>query len=68
MPISKLLPTHVNRNVPLFEQALEFARKGGTIDITSSIDEPVAPAEGIARAVQAGIPPGTRHSQLRRQR
>ncbi|EFQ9165171.1 beta-aspartyl-peptidase [Escherichia coli] len=53
---SKLLPTHVNRNVPLFEQALEFARKGGTIDITSSIDEPVAPAEGIARAVQAGIP------------
>lgn len=56
MPISKLLPTHVNRNVPLFEQALEFARKGGTIDITSSIDEPVAPAEGIARAVQAGIP------------
>ncbi len=43
VPISKLLPTHVNRNVPLFEQALEFARKGGTIDITSSIDEPVAP-------------------------
>lgn len=28
VPISKLLPTHVNRNVPLFEQALEFARKG----------------------------------------
>ncbi len=57
VPISKLLLTHVNRNVPLFEQALEFARKGGTIDITSSIDEPVAPAEG-ARAVQAGIPAG----------
>ena len=55
VPISKLLPTHVNRNVPLFEQALEFARKGGTIDITSSIDEPVAPAEGIARA-GLGIP------------
>ena len=36
VPISKLLPTHVNRNVPLFEQALEFARKGGTIDITST--------------------------------
>ncbi len=49
VPISKLLPTHVNRNVPLFEQALEFARKGGTIDITSSIDEPVAPAEVLPR-------------------
>lgn len=47
MPISKLLPTHVNRNVPLFEQALEFALKGGTIDITSSIDEPVALQKGL---------------------
>ena len=56
VPITKLLPTHVNRAEPLFQAALEFARKGGTIDITSSIDEPVAPAEGIARAVQAGIP------------
>ena len=46
VPISKLLPTHVNRNVPLFEQALEFARKGGTIDITSSIDDPVFDDEG----------------------
>ena len=56
LPISKLLPTHVNRNVPLFEQALEFARKGGTIDITSSIDEPVAPVAGIARPAPAGRP------------
>lgn len=56
VPMSKLLPTHVNRNEALFEEALAFALKGGTIDITSGIPDPVAPAEGVARAVKAGIP------------
>jgi beta-aspartyl-dipeptidase (metallo-type) len=56
VPLSKLLPTHVNRSEDLFEQALEFAHKGGTIDITSGIPGPVAPAEGVARAVKAGVP------------
>lgn len=53
--ISKLLSIYVNRNVSLFEQALEFARKGGIIDIISSIDESVVFVEGIVRVVQAGI-------------
>ncbi len=56
VPIGKLLPTHVNRSESLFEQALAFALKGGVIDITTSIPDPVAPAEGIARAVKAGVP------------
>jgi len=56
VPIGKLLPTHVNRSEYLFEQALAFARKGGVIDITSGIPGPVTPAEGIARAVGAGVP------------
>lgn len=56
VPVSKLLPTHVNRSEELFVEALEFARQGGTIDITSGIPEPVSPAEGISRAVQSGIP------------
>lgn len=56
VPINKLLPTHVNRSEALFEQALQFARNGGTIDITSGIPGPVDPAEGVARAVMAGIP------------
>lgn len=56
VPMSKLLPTHVNRNEALFEEALAFALKGGTIDITSGIPNPVAPAEGMVRAVKAGIP------------
>lgn len=56
VPMGKLLPTHVNRSEYLFDQALAFALKGGTIDITSGIPGPVTPAEGIARAVKAGVP------------
>ncbi|NDO81162.1 beta-aspartyl-peptidase [Citrobacter sp. NCU1] len=56
VPMGKLLPTHVNRSEDLFDQALAFARKGGTIDITSGIPGPVTPPEGIARAVKAGVP------------
>lgn len=56
VPMGKLLPTHVNRSEFLFDQALAFALKGGTIDITSGIPGPVTPPEGIARAVKAGVP------------
>lgn len=62
LPISKLLPTHVNRTQPLFEAAIEFALKGGTIDITSGIDpdigarNAVKPAQAITQALAAGVP------------
>ncbi|ALR74817.1 beta-aspartyl-peptidase [[Enterobacter] lignolyticus] len=56
VPIGKLLPTHVNRSETLFEQAIAFAHRGGVMDITSGIPGPVTPADGIARAVSAGVP------------
>ncbi|HAT8011796.1 beta-aspartyl-peptidase [Citrobacter rodentium] len=56
VPITKLLPTHVNRAEPLFHAALEYAREGGYIDITSSIDEPVDPATAIITALQNDVP------------
>lgn len=56
VPISKLLPTHVNRSEALFEAALAFARQGGHIDITSGIMEPIAPAQAIDMARKAGVP------------
>lgn len=34
--IEKLLPTHVSRNMKLFDQAIEFALMGGSIDITTT--------------------------------
>ncbi len=56
VPIGKLLPTHVNRSEALFEAALVFALRGGHIDITSGIPEPIAPAQAIDRARKAGVP------------
>ncbi|MCS2147594.1 beta-aspartyl-peptidase [Scandinavium manionii] len=56
VPISKLLPTHINRAESLFIAALQFARDGGFIDITSSIETPIDPAKAIMRALQANVP------------
>ncbi|MGC8902501.1 MAG: beta-aspartyl-peptidase [Fervidobacterium sp.] len=35
IPIKHLYPTHMSRNKRLFEQGLEFAKIGGTIDLTA---------------------------------
>jgi beta-aspartyl-dipeptidase (metallo-type) len=34
-PAGMFIPTHVNRNKPVFVQAIEFAGKGGKIDLTA---------------------------------
>ena len=34
-PLDMFVPTHLNRNKPLFEQAVEYCRRGGNIDITA---------------------------------
>lgn len=56
VPINKLLPTHINRNEKIFEDAIQFALKGGTIDITSGIAKPIPPHQAVARALKAGVP------------
>ncbi|AMW33200.1 beta-aspartyl-dipeptidase (metallo-type) [Fervidobacterium changbaicum] len=35
IPIQHLYPTHMSRSRKLFEQGLEFAKRGGTIDLTA---------------------------------
>nr|WP_318384762.1 beta-aspartyl-peptidase [uncultured Enterobacter sp.] len=56
VPMTKLLPTHVNRSEALFVAAQHFARSGGYIDITSSIQTPIDPATAIATALNNGVP------------
>ncbi|CAH3484937.1 beta-aspartyl-peptidase [Enterobacter hormaechei] len=51
-----MLPTHVNRAQALFHAALDYAREGGYIDITTSISEPVDAATAIATAREAQVP------------
>lgn len=55
VPMNKLLPTHVNRSETLFDAAIEFALKGGHIDITSGIPGPVTPSQAVKRAVERGV-------------
>jgi beta-aspartyl-dipeptidase (metallo-type) len=39
IPITQFIPTHVGRNPDLFESAIQYAKKGGLIDLTTSIPE-----------------------------
>ena len=63
IPKSQFLPTHVNRNGPLFEACLEYARQGGCIDFTGSEDPDfweeesgeVRVSKGIKRLLAEGI-------------
>ncbi|GAK60223.1 isoaspartyl dipeptidase [Candidatus Vecturithrix granuli] len=36
IPITQFLPTHINRNPNLFEDGVEYARRGGYVDFTTS--------------------------------
>lgn len=35
LPIQQFLPTHMNRNQRLFQQAIDYTRAGGNVDLTS---------------------------------
>ena len=61
IPPYLLVPTHVNRDKALFAQAIEFAKMGGTIDITSGIgpnyglEGAIKPSVAIRMCVEAGV-------------
>ena len=58
IPAAQFLPTHVNRNKQLLEQAFEFAKLGGNIDLTAETPGlkfilPVS--EVISQALERGV-------------
>jgi beta-aspartyl-dipeptidase (metallo-type) len=62
LALAQFLPTHVNRNPELFSEAIEFARSGGHVDLTTSTT-PVFLAEGevkcskgLKRLLDGGVP------------
>ena len=61
IPPYLLVPTHVNRDKALFEDAIEFAKMGGTVDITSGIGPEygipgaVKPSTAIRMMLEAGV-------------
>lgn len=62
IPARHFIPTHVNRAFHLFEQAKEFARLGGYVDVTSGIREQdgfpacVKPSDAIKILYEEGVP------------
>jgi len=62
LPIGQMYPTHTNRSEKVFMQAVEYALKGGTVDMTASTTEhfirkgEVPCAKGLARMLDAGVP------------
>jgi beta-aspartyl-dipeptidase (metallo-type) len=63
IPLDRLVATHVNRNSTLWRQAQEYARVGGSIDVTgmqqpeSGHPQAIRPAQGIRDALASGVPP-----------
>ncbi len=62
IPYDRLLAIHVNRNPGLWKQAMEYARDGGSIDLTA-MQRPetghpgaVRPADAIREALAAAVP------------
>ncbi|WP_281239150.1 beta-aspartyl-peptidase [Flavobacterium praedii] len=54
-PIEHISPTHVGRSLPLFEQAIEFAKLGGMIDITSGGTKYTDPYKSVLYALEKGV-------------
>lgn len=63
IPSTQFLPTHVNRNAALFEEAIEYAKLGGTVDFTGNEDidywetvcDEVRVSTGIKRMLDEGV-------------
>ncbi len=62
LPPSMFVPTHVNRNRRLLEQAVVLAEAGGAIDLTAGIDPPgvdhpqVPAARALRELCEQGVP------------
>jgi len=55
-PIEHISPTHVGRTKELFEQAIEFAKLGGMIDITTGASKYTDPYKSVLYALGKGVP------------
>ena len=54
-PIEHISPTHVGRTKALFDQAIEFAKLGGIIDITTGASQYIAPYKSVLYALEQGV-------------
>ena len=64
LPLTKMWPTHINRNPHLFEEGIAHAKAGGFVDFTTSTlpsyleDGEIPCAKALRRMLEAGVDPG----------
>ena len=61
IPVGQFLPTHVSRSPELLEQAIEFAKVGGNLDLTAeteNVDFLMPVKDAVSRLLEAGVPLG----------
>ncbi|WP_082232249.1 beta-aspartyl-peptidase [Halobacillus massiliensis] len=62
IPITQFYPTHINRTKELFEAGIQFAKKGGYVDFTTSTipkfleDGEVKCSRAVREMLNAGVP------------
>lgn len=62
IPLTQLLPTHVNRTEELFKMGVEYIKEGGYIDFTTSSDEEflekgeLTASEGLKKILDMNLP------------
>ncbi len=61
-PVSMFVPTHLNRNKKLFEEALRYGKKGGFIDLTAG--ETDEPGHTVPRAARLLLEGGVKPEQI----
>jgi beta-aspartyl-dipeptidase (metallo-type) len=54
-PIQHISPTHVGRTKALFDQAIDFAKLGGIIDITTGASKYIDPYLSVLYALDQGV-------------
>ncbi|PRP66241.1 beta-aspartyl-peptidase [Nonlabens agnitus] len=54
-PIQHISPTHVGRSKKLFDQAIAFAKAGGSIDITTGASQYTEPHKSVLYALEEGV-------------
>lgn len=55
LPIGQFVPTHVNRNRKLFQQAKDYCKSGGNIDLTSGETAGISVPDAIKELVDEGV-------------
>jgi beta-aspartyl-dipeptidase (metallo-type) len=55
LPIEMFLPTHVNRNPELFAQAIDFAKAGGNIDLTSGEEKGISLPDAVRELIDSQV-------------